>query len=601
MEFAAINNPKSAAKTLAITLTNDEAKSPTNAFAALLNIAGTRFNTDTGLSQVEGQWLRGKPQRDDDIAAKPKADRDPKPHDKAKVNEDAPVDESDDAPVAAKTTDDTDDVSANDNAKVSGPTEAQPADQVTAVGLEAVQTISIQFQILVQLPTGELKDAGTFDLQTLLAAASQDSSLASALEAAFAQAASSLSDGQSLLGDLQQAAVLDPAAVAALQQAGVGLDTDTIDANGVSQLFKQIAAALHPLAQQAATTTNTSQSNAAALATAAAATDTGKTELELLSPEAARQSAELSRILGDDSKVRIQVVVAGKTVADMPFEWSSFNRFSGYNPEAMRTMSTANGQAGQGQAGNALISAPSEGSVPVLTPAPVVVASNAAQPVLNSQQNSVPVNNGSLSNTVMPRSEAVQARAPDAPAPANSSTNNSQSQPNNFAATMNQTTGSTATQQTASPERPAAPAAQVIEQIKVNITRAAKAGLDRVTIQLRPEELGRIEIKLEMTQDGNVRASITAENPATLELLQREARGLERALQDAGLHADASDLEFNLRNEANDRLSENGDERGRDGQGAKDAANSNEAEVVDEENFDYGAAARMRGGVDTYA
>jgi flagellar hook-length control protein FliK len=122
-----------------------------------------------------------------------------------------------------------------------------------------------------------------------------------------------------------------------------------------------------------------------------------------------------------------------------------------------------------------------------------------------------------------------------------------------------------------------------------------------VTIQLRPEELGRIEIKLEMSQDGKVRAAITADNPATLELLQRDARGLERALQDAGLRADASNLEFNLRGEGHDRLSENDQARDHRGQGPGGAHGQADSEAQDEDTYDYQLAARLRGGIDTYA
>ena len=40
---------------------------------------------------------------------------------------------------------------------------------------------------------------------------------------------------------------------------------------------------------------------------------------------------------------------------------------------------------------------------------------------------------------------------------------------------------------------------------------------------------------------------VNADRPETLEALQRDARGLERALQDAGLRTDSNSLSFNLR------------------------------------------------------
>lgn len=96
----------------------------------------------------------------------------------------------------------------------------------------------------------------------------------------------------------------------------------------------------------------------------------------------------------------------------------------------------------------------------------------------------------------------------------------------------------------AAPQLPRLPAN---EQIAINIQKALKAGKDQVTIKLQPEELGRIDVKLEVGEDGRVTAQVRAEKPETLELLQRDARGLERALQEAGLRADSGSLSFGLR------------------------------------------------------
>lgn len=98
----------------------------------------------------------------------------------------------------------------------------------------------------------------------------------------------------------------------------------------------------------------------------------------------------------------------------------------------------------------------------------------------------------------------------------------------------------------AAPQLPRLPAT---EQIAINIQKAIKAGKDQVTIKLQPEELGRIDVKLEVGEDGRVTAQVRAEKPETLELLQRDARGLERALQEAGLRADSGSLSFGLRGE----------------------------------------------------
>ena len=84
------------------------------------------------------------------------------------------------------------------------------------------------------------------------------------------------------------------------------------------------------------------------------------------------------------------------------------------------------------------------------------------------------------------------------------------------------------------------------EQVAVNIQRALREGTNRLTIQLSPAELGKIHVKLEIDEEKRVTAAVTVEKPSTLELLQRDVKGLERALQEAGLKMDGNDLSFNL-------------------------------------------------------
>lgn len=101
------------------------------------------------------------------------------------------------------------------------------------------------------------------------------------------------------------------------------------------------------------------------------------------------------------------------------------------------------------------------------------------------------------------------------------------------------------------PARPANPAL-VNAQVAVHITRAAAEGLDRITIRLQPESLGRVDIRLEIGNDGRMTAIILAEKADTLDMLQRDARGLERALQEAGLKTDSGSLSFHLRGHGGD-------------------------------------------------
>ena len=98
--------------------------------------------------------------------------------------------------------------------------------------------------------------------------------------------------------------------------------------------------------------------------------------------------------------------------------------------------------------------------------------------------------------------------------------------------------------------QPATQAVQVpLDGVAVQIAKAATDGIDRFRIELHPASLGGIDISLEISRDGRVDAVVRADRPETLELLQRDARQLARALQDAGLQADSGSFAFQRRDE----------------------------------------------------
>lgn len=84
------------------------------------------------------------------------------------------------------------------------------------------------------------------------------------------------------------------------------------------------------------------------------------------------------------------------------------------------------------------------------------------------------------------------------------------------------------------------------EQVAVHLQRAVREGTNKFSIQLSPAELGNIHVKLEIDEEKRVTAAVTVERPSTLELLQRDTKGLERALHNAGLNMEGGDLSFNL-------------------------------------------------------
>lgn len=124
-------------------------------------------------------------------------------------------------------------------------------------------------------------------------------------------------------------------------------------------------------------------------------------------------------------------------------------------------------------------------------------------------------------------------------------------------AAMAQQTTISAPQQAADPAAAANLASQPLLQaapiplagLAVEIAGKAFAGKNRFEIRLDPPELGRIEVRLDVDRDGNVTSRLTVDRPDTLNLLQRDASGLERALQDAGLKTADNGLQFSLRDQ----------------------------------------------------
>jgi flagellar hook-length control protein FliK len=96
-------------------------------------------------------------------------------------------------------------------------------------------------------------------------------------------------------------------------------------------------------------------------------------------------------------------------------------------------------------------------------------------------------------------------------------------------------------------DRPATPVQPPAEQVAIQLRNAIARGIDRLQIQLKPASLGLIDVTLDISSTSRVAATVTVERADTLDLLQRDARGLERALQDAGLRTDSGSLNFNLR------------------------------------------------------
>jgi chemotaxis protein MotD len=131
--------------------------------------------------------------------------------------------------------------------------------------------------------------------------------------------------------------------------------------------------------------------------------------------------------------------------------------------------------------------------------------------------------------------------------------------------------------------------------LAVEIVSRMREGLRRFDIRLDPPELGRIDVRLEVDRNGHATTRLTVDKPETLDLLQRDARGLEKALQQAGLKTDQGGLEFTLRQQANDAAP---DHRSSASEPRPDLLPDDEVERVEAVIEGYRSAAHARGGVD---
>jgi len=105
----------------------------------------------------------------------------------------------------------------------------------------------------------------------------------------------------------------------------------------------------------------------------------------------------------------------------------------------------------------------------------------------------------------------------------------------------------TTAQAAATPQPLPQAAAIPVSGLGIEIAGRALAGKNRFEIRLDPPELGRIEVRLDVDKDGRITSHVIADRRDTLDLLQRDASGLQRALQDSGLKTADNGLQFSLR------------------------------------------------------
>jgi flagellar hook-length control protein FliK len=126
---------------------------------------------------------------------------------------------------------------------------------------------------------------------------------------------------------------------------------------------------------------------------------------------------------------------------------------------------------------------------------------------------------------------------------------------------------------------------QMGADIGAEIAKVLKGEGDGVVIRLDPRELGRIDVRLNFDRDGILRAVLSVDSPAALEMLRRDSGDLTRSLQDAGVRSDGQSLRFDARS---------GDGAGQGAQQWRDARSGNGGSGADTDNFNDDNVANYR-------
>jgi flagellar hook-length control protein FliK len=92
-----------------------------------------------------------------------------------------------------------------------------------------------------------------------------------------------------------------------------------------------------------------------------------------------------------------------------------------------------------------------------------------------------------------------------------------------------------------------------LQMLPIEIGMQAMRGVTKFQIRLDPAELGRVEVKLEFREDGQVKANLVVDRVETLAMLKRDANTLQQAFEQAGLRQSPDGLQFSLRGEGQQR------------------------------------------------
>lgn len=233
---------------------------------------------------------------------------------------------------------------------------------------------------------------------------------------------------------------------------------------------------------------------------------------------------------------------AGKTKADRPSATQGADAAS--KTQADKTRKTASGTAGPGGTGS------SPGTPRPQPATATAAATQAPQAAANpgvSKHDTSGVEIAATSDTGHKASADKAAGDAQATKPASQADPSGTPPPSQLAAAAAGGTSAAAGTRAPGAVYQSAPTKLDAPQIAFEVARHVQAGQNHFQIRLDPPQMGRIDVSMHVDGSGAVHAKLTVDHPGTLDMLQRDARGLERALMNAGMDGSKANLEFSLR------------------------------------------------------
>ncbi len=139
----------------------------------------------------------------------------------------------------------------------------------------------------------------------------------------------------------------------------------------------------------------------------------------------------------------------------------------------------------------------------------------------------------------------------------------------------------------------------VATQVAAEIARNLKNGNTRFQMRFDPPELGRVEVNMKVSSDGSVHAHLIVDRPETLDMFLRDQRGLERALEAAGLNPDSENMQFSLKQDGGGEFASGDDRQEQGSESGQEQAVGTAAEIDPMlEEIVRMTLAEQRGGLD---